>query len=66
MQNSNKVQIYVNELNCVALGCTFFLSFLMGTITQLVKVLAAKPGDPSSIPGNHMVKGEHQLLQVFL
>lgn len=31
-------------------------------VAQSVKTLVAKPEDPSSIPGNHMVKEENQLL----
>lgn len=34
-------------------------------MVQLAKVLAAKHDKLTSIPGTHMVKGEHQLLQVF-
>lgn len=40
----------------------------MGAIemAQLIKVLATKPNDPSSIPGACVVKGESQVLQVVL
>lgn len=34
--------------------------------SQRLKGLAAKPEDLSSIPGNHMVEGEQQLLKVVL
>jgi hypothetical protein len=30
-----------------------------GEMTQRVKVLAAKPDNPSSIPGTYMVQGEN-------
>ena len=33
---------------------------------QRVKTLAAKPGDPSSIPGTHKVTGENRLPKVVL
>lgn len=33
---------------------------------QRLKGLAAKPEDLSSIPGNHMVEGEKQLVNVAL
>jgi hypothetical protein len=35
-----------------------------GNMAQLLKVLAAKLGDLSSVLGSHMVEGEKQLLQV--
>lgn len=66
MQNSNKVQIYVNELNSVALGCTFFFSFFMFSLlgggyrnSAGTEALVTKPGDLSSIPGSSLVKGEN-------
>lgn len=36
-----------------------------GEMDQLVNVLAAKPGDLSSIPGNHRVEEKNQLPQVI-
>lgn len=30
-----------------------------GKMSEWVKALAAKPADPSSIPGTHMIEGEN-------
>ena len=37
-----------------------------GNMGQQVKALATKPDDLSSLPKNHMEKGEEQLLKVVL
>lgn len=35
-------------------------------MAQQVKVLAAEPDNPSSVPGTHTVEGKNGLLQVVL
>lgn len=37
-----------------------------GEMTQLIKVLEAKPGDLSSVLGMHRMKGENLLLKTVL
>lgn len=43
-----------------------FIIMRVGDMAQQVKVLAAKTGDLSSVPGIHTEEGENQVLHIVL